>query len=170
MQTWRNLWLYMSYLGRICSTLIERFWKMILFRWLRTTLILVDHETSCVGNHISLSFHAYEECPNQRLYVSCASIWRKGGPGPQDWLEIRLCNSELDWISTLVCASPCLSTPSWCPTCPPWSTPSSRGSLRSHGSERRRECARIQTCLVVVTWRKGESNIIYRQRVRIDRE
>jgi hypothetical protein len=30
------------------------------------TQILVDHETYCTGKIISLSFHAYKECPNQR--------------------------------------------------------------------------------------------------------
>jgi hypothetical protein len=52
---------------------------MILFQWLQATSILVDHETSSVGKLISLAFHVYEERPNQRLYVSCASIWRQGG-------------------------------------------------------------------------------------------
>jgi hypothetical protein len=32
------------------------YWKTILFRQLRVTQILVDHETCCVGNIISLSF------------------------------------------------------------------------------------------------------------------
>jgi hypothetical protein len=34
------------------------------------TLILVYYETNCVGKLISLSFHAYEERPNQRPYVT----------------------------------------------------------------------------------------------------
>jgi hypothetical protein len=48
--------------------------EMILFQQLRTTLILIDHEISYVEKLISLSFHAYEERLNQRLYTSCASI------------------------------------------------------------------------------------------------
>jgi hypothetical protein len=57
------------------------YWKTILFPWLRETLILVDHQTHCVGNIISLSFDAYKERPNRRAYASCALIWRQGGPG-----------------------------------------------------------------------------------------
>jgi hypothetical protein len=34
------------------------YWKTILFLWFRATPILVDHETSCIGKIISLSFHA----------------------------------------------------------------------------------------------------------------
>jgi hypothetical protein len=109
-QAWRKLWLDMSDLGRICLTLVGRFCKMILFRWLLVTLILVDHETSCVGKIILLAFYAYEEHPNQMSYASCASIWKQDGHGLWDWLKVKLCNSELDWISTLVCASPCLSS------------------------------------------------------------
>jgi hypothetical protein len=44
---------------------------MILFRRLRTTLILVDNETGYVGNLISLSFYGYEERLN---HMSCALI------------------------------------------------------------------------------------------------
>jgi hypothetical protein len=40
--------------------------KMILFRRLRPTPILVDHDTDCVRNIISLSFYTYEERLNQR--------------------------------------------------------------------------------------------------------
>jgi hypothetical protein len=57
------------------------YWKMILFQWLRPTLILVDHETGCVGTSTSLSFHSYKEHPNWRSYTSGALIWRKVGPG-----------------------------------------------------------------------------------------
>jgi hypothetical protein len=39
------------------------YWKMILFPQFRANLILVDHETGCIGNIISLSFHAYKERP-----------------------------------------------------------------------------------------------------------
>jgi hypothetical protein len=81
---------------------------MILFQRLWTTPILVDHETGCGGRLISLYFHAYEEWQNQWLYILCASIWSQGDPGSRNWLKIRICNFELDWISTLVCASPCL--------------------------------------------------------------
>jgi hypothetical protein len=38
------------------------------------TPILVDHQTGCFGNLISLVFHAYQERQNQRLYASCRSI------------------------------------------------------------------------------------------------
>jgi hypothetical protein len=58
-----------------------RYWKTILFRRLRVTPVLVDHETGCVGNLISLVFHVYKERPNQRSYVSYASILRQGGHG-----------------------------------------------------------------------------------------
>jgi hypothetical protein len=50
---------------------------MILFRRLRVTLISVDHETDCVRKLISLIFHIYIECPNQRSYVSYTSILRE---------------------------------------------------------------------------------------------
>jgi hypothetical protein len=73
-QTRHSLWPNMSDIGRICLTLIRRFWKTILFWWLRTTPILVDNETGCIGKLTSLSFHAYEECLNQRSYMSCVSI------------------------------------------------------------------------------------------------
>jgi hypothetical protein len=106
--TCRNLWPNMSELGRTCPTLIGMFWKTILF-WLRTTPILVDHETSCVGKLISLSFHTYEEHPNQKSCAYCVSIWRQCGPRPQDWLKVELCNPELDWISSLACTSTWLS-------------------------------------------------------------
>jgi hypothetical protein len=39
-----------------------------------STLILVDNETGCVVKLISLPFHTYEEHPNWRSYMSCASI------------------------------------------------------------------------------------------------
>jgi hypothetical protein len=48
--------------------------KMILFRRLWVTPILVDNEIYCVGNIISLSFHAYKERLNRRSYTSCAFI------------------------------------------------------------------------------------------------
>jgi hypothetical protein len=56
------------------------YWIPILFRWLQTTLILVDHETGCVGKLIFLAFHSCEEHPDQSLYMSCALIWRQGCP------------------------------------------------------------------------------------------
>jgi hypothetical protein len=59
------------------------YWKMILFRWLRVTPILVDHETDCIGNLISLVFHVYRERPNQKSYASYTSILRQGGHGLQ---------------------------------------------------------------------------------------
>jgi hypothetical protein len=55
------------------------YWKTILFRWLRVTLILVDYESGCVEKLISLVFHVYKERPNQRSYASYASILRQGG-------------------------------------------------------------------------------------------
>jgi hypothetical protein len=36
--------------------------------------ILVNHNTGGFRKLISLDFHAYVECPNWRLYASCASI------------------------------------------------------------------------------------------------
>jgi hypothetical protein len=60
------------------------YWKMILFWRLRVTLILVDHETGCVGKVISLVFHVYKEHPNWKSYVSYvsyASILRQGDHG-----------------------------------------------------------------------------------------
>jgi hypothetical protein len=148
----------MSDLGRICPTLVGRFWKMILFQWLWMTPSLVDNETICVGNIISLSFHEYEDHRNRRWYASCASIWSQSGPGLWVWLVVRICNPELGWISTLACAHllGCLE-PSWCLTCPTWPTP------WSCGSDRRRGCERIETCLVVATWRNRQSKDIYRQ-------
>jgi hypothetical protein len=101
-------WSDMSDLGRICPILVGRFWKMILFQWLWTTPILVDYETNCVGNLIFLSFHAYEERPNRRSYTSWASILSQDSPRLWVWLEVRLCNPELDWISILESASPWL--------------------------------------------------------------
>jgi hypothetical protein len=59
-------------------------------------------------NFISSSFCAYVECPNLIWYVSCTSIFSRDGHVLQVGLEVRLWNSELDWISTLMCASPCL--------------------------------------------------------------
>jgi hypothetical protein len=50
------------------------YWNTILFRRFRATLILINHKTCCVGNIISLSFHAYKERPNRRSYASCALI------------------------------------------------------------------------------------------------
>jgi hypothetical protein len=41
---------------------------------LRSTPILVDHETSGIENVISLSFHAYVDHPNRRLDAYCTSI------------------------------------------------------------------------------------------------
>jgi hypothetical protein len=58
--------------------------------------------------------------PKSEVVSSCMSIWRQGGLESWVGLKIRLRNFELDWIFTLMCAS--LSAPSWCPTCPPWST------------------------------------------------
>jgi hypothetical protein len=52
-----------------------RYWKIILFLRLWVIPILVDYETSCIRKTISLSFHAHNERPNQRLYTSCAWIW-----------------------------------------------------------------------------------------------
>jgi hypothetical protein len=95
---------------RTYLTLVGRFWKTILFWWLRVTPVLVDHETNCVEKLIFLSFHTYEEHPNWMSYVFCVSIWKQGDSGPWDWLEVWLCNSDLDWISTLSCASPWLSS------------------------------------------------------------
>jgi hypothetical protein len=74
LQTRCNLWPDMSDLGRIYPTLVGRFWKMILFSKVRTILILVDHDTGCIGKLISLSFYAYEERTNRIWYTSCASI------------------------------------------------------------------------------------------------
>jgi hypothetical protein len=112
-----NLYRHSTISGRTCPTLVRsvRHWyegsrKKILFRWLSMTLILVDHETCCIEKIIYLSFYTYEERINRRSYGSCASIWRQGGLGPRDWLEVRLCNSELDWIFTLACVCPWLSS------------------------------------------------------------
>jgi hypothetical protein len=38
------------------------------------TPILIDHETDCIENIISLSFHVYKEHPNRSSYTSCALI------------------------------------------------------------------------------------------------
>jgi hypothetical protein len=86
------------------------YWKTILFRWLQATTILFDYETGWVGNLTSLAFHASEEHPNWRSYTSCASIWSQGGLGLRVRLKVRLCNLELDWISTLPCAYSWLSS------------------------------------------------------------
>jgi hypothetical protein len=147
LQTLHSLWPDMSNYGRI--------WKTILFWWLWATPIFVDHESSCVGKYISLYFHAYEECPNQRSYMSYASIWRQGGFWPWDWLKVRLCKSDLDYISTLTCTSSRLSSTllmshisSMIHSFISW----------SHESEWRTGCARIET------WKKRHNNVIYRWR------
>jgi hypothetical protein len=49
--------------------------KLVLFRRLLVTLILVDHETGYVEKLISSALHAYEERQYQRSYASRASIW-----------------------------------------------------------------------------------------------
>jgi hypothetical protein len=71
-QTRCNLWLDMSDLGRTWTTLVGRFWETIFFRRLRVSL--VDHEIGCVEKLILLAFHACEEHPNHRSYMSCALI------------------------------------------------------------------------------------------------
>jgi hypothetical protein len=55
------------------------YWKTILFRWLRVTPILVDHETDCVGKLISLAFHISKEHPNWMSRASYMSILRQDG-------------------------------------------------------------------------------------------
>jgi hypothetical protein len=57
------------------------YWKTNLFLRLRMTLILVDHETSCIRNIISLCFHAYKERPIPMSYAACVLIWRQCGTG-----------------------------------------------------------------------------------------
>jgi hypothetical protein len=78
--------------------------------------------TNAIRNIISSSFRASctsiwiwggpgqmtLEHPNLISYAFCTSIWIWGGPGLRVELEVRLWNSEFDWISTLICASPCL--------------------------------------------------------------
>jgi hypothetical protein len=55
------------------------YWKTILFRRLRMTPILIDHETGCVEKLISLVFHVYKEGPNRRSYASYVSILSQSG-------------------------------------------------------------------------------------------
>jgi hypothetical protein len=50
------------------------YWQMIMFLQLLSTLILVDHDTRCVGKIISLSFLVYKKCQNRRSYALCALI------------------------------------------------------------------------------------------------
>jgi hypothetical protein len=64
-----------------------RFWKSVLFWWLQTTPILVEHETGGVGKLISLFFQAYVDRSNQMLYMSCASIWKQYGS--RLWIIIK---------------------------------------------------------------------------------
>jgi hypothetical protein len=71
--------------------------------------ILFGPRTSSIGKFILSSFRAYVERPNPIWYASCTSIWSRGGPGLRVGLEVKLWNSELDWISTLMCTSSCLS-------------------------------------------------------------
>jgi hypothetical protein len=79
-----------------------KFWKLILFWWFRTTSILVDHETGCIEKLISLACHAYVKRLNWRSYTSCSSIWRWGGLGLWVRLDVRPCNSKLDWSPTRI--------------------------------------------------------------------
>jgi hypothetical protein len=84
-------------------------WIWKLFQQLWPCAILVWPGTDAIGNIVLSSFRSYVERPNPMLYVSCTSIWSWGGPGPWVGLEVKLWNSELNWTSTLMCASPCLS-------------------------------------------------------------
>jgi hypothetical protein len=81
-----------------------------LFQQFKSNLILVRPGTEAIGTFISFSFREYVECPNPILYVSCTSIWSRGGPGLLVGLEVKLWNCDLDWISTMMCASPWLSS------------------------------------------------------------
>jgi hypothetical protein len=157
-QTHHNLWSDMSDLDRWCPTLVGRFWKMILFRWLQMTLILVDHETGCVVNLISLALHAYEEHPNWRLCTSYASIWSQSGLGLRIWLKVRLCNPELDLIPTLACTPPLLSNTLLMPH-----MSYMIHSLISRERKKKGMHKDWDVCLVVATWRKRQSNAIYNQ-------
>jgi hypothetical protein len=51
------------------------------------TPILVGHETSSIGNTISIAFRAYVEGPKRRSYAIWTSILIRGGPGLRVGLE-----------------------------------------------------------------------------------
>jgi hypothetical protein len=76
---------------------------------------LVGSATDAIGKIISSYFRAYVECPNLISYAFCTSIRSQGGPELRVGLKIKLGNSELDWISTLMFESPCYPAPSLCP-------------------------------------------------------
>jgi hypothetical protein len=85
-------------------------WILKLFRHFCSNPILVGPGTGAIGNFISSSFCSYVEHLNPIPYASCASIWSQCGPGLRVQLEVKLWNSESDWISTLMCTSPFLSS------------------------------------------------------------
>jgi hypothetical protein len=125
---------YMGHRPKIGGAAPGGVWKPILFWWFRKTLILVDHETTCVRNLISLAFHAYVERPYWRWYSSYPSIWNQGGPWLRVGLKARLYNTELDWISILVCTSPWFFSTSLMPRMFSSSSPWSRTIIKLLGS------------------------------------
>jgi hypothetical protein len=77
-------------------------WILNLFWQFCSDPILIGPKTSTIGTFISSSFRAYIEHPNPISYTSCTSIWSRGGLILWVGLEVKLWNSELDWISTLI--------------------------------------------------------------------
>jgi hypothetical protein len=75
------------------------------------------------GHSHSKSYLLIFPCICRSPDASCVSIWRHGGTGLWVGLEVRLRSFEFDWIPP--CCVCFLVSPahSWCPTCPPWSTP-----------------------------------------------
>jgi hypothetical protein len=84
------------------------------------------------------------------------------------WTSSWTQNQSLQfWIGLDLHLGICISlapTASWCPRCPPWSTP------WSHRSERRKGCTKMETCLVVATWRKRPRNANYSRQGGISQE
>jgi hypothetical protein len=78
------------------------------------TLKLVDHETSCIGNIIPLSFHRYEERPYRMLYASCVSIWRQ--VVLDSMLDSKIDSTILNWIGSPPWSAHLRDSlaPSWC--------------------------------------------------------
>jgi hypothetical protein len=92
------------------SAALRQILDIQLFRWSPLISDEFGHETCSIGNFISLPSHVVQEWPNWILYASCTLLWRWGGHGLRVGLEVKIWNSELDWISTSMCASPCLSS------------------------------------------------------------
>jgi hypothetical protein len=100
--TWASVWMWTAP-GRV------ELWILNLFRQLWSNPILVRLGPGSIENFILSYFRVYVKCPNPISYASYTSISSWGGLWLWVGLEVKLWNSELYWISTLMCTSPCLS-------------------------------------------------------------